>query len=367
MAALYVSDSSPTHNSPMLSLAIIFLLILIFIIIILVLYLVYWVPGPGLVTNCGSNADCGINRICSANVCVEIICSSDLDCEEGLCINSYCSASRCRIGNDCPTGTACTTSNQCISIGDKCQTNQDCRELSCMNGTCVQCLSDSNCPIGQGCFNQICRYPYDNETSSGSITYFSPARNNNNIIAPPGYLCTSVSCGAGLNNEDPIYCNGDTLCPSSCPFCVNSVCRCTIGANSEECASNSDCQSNICSNNLCVPGECSLNYNGNTGLGSCHVSKPYCVNGTCSTTSLGAICGSSNLPYDLCNNPPGGAGPTGITPNGMGFFCVNGFCSTHPGQLNNLCTVGSCQPGGILQCVETHPSTFTIPQLRCLT
>jgi hypothetical protein len=210
------------------------------------------------------------------------------------------------------------------------------------------------------------------------ITYSSPAQTSGVITAPPAYFCPNSICGTGNNNEDPIPCSGGTglasLCPSSCPYCVNSNCRCTSGQNYEECRSNGDCESGNCSDTsygkICVPigGECLHNYNGTGGVNVCPVSKPYCVNGTCSKVSLGAICGVTGLPDDLCNNPLslGVVGQTGITPDGMGFFCVNGICQESPGQLNDLCTSGSC---GFIEnnayvCTEVTPPSIT--QRRCL-
>jgi hypothetical protein len=115
-------------------------------------------------------------------------------------------------------------------------------------------------------------------------------------------------------------------------------------------------------------GECLFNSTITGCTGCCPSSKPYCVNGTCSTVSLGAVCGSTGLPFDLCNNPQslGAVGPTGITPNGMGFFCVNGTCQENPGNLNDQCTPGSCGfiESGILIC--TPVTTPSIPEMRCL-
>jgi hypothetical protein len=59
-------------------------------------------------------------------------------------------------------------------------------------------------------------------------------------------------------------------------------------------------------------------------------------------------------------------GTTGVTPEGMGFFCVNGTCQQSPGGLNDMCTTGSCGfiSNGIFVC--TSVSTPSIPEMRCL-
>lgn len=329
----------------------------------------FWKPKPSSIT-CDTNTNCGINQICKAGYCIEQLCTTNTDCDgNGLCINSYCTTFNCLNGNNCPTGTACVQGS-CIKTGNSCLSNNDCHGLSCMNQICVQCLSDQNCSIGQGCFDQSCRYPYDNETRPNTITYASSAQNNGNITAPSGYFCSATICGTGINSTDPIVCGEIGLCPSSCPFCINSVCRCIPGQNLEPCSTNSDCISGICSHNICIPsgGDCSANYNPTGGTEVCSISKPYCVNGICSTTSLGAICGATGMPFDLCNNPQslGVVGQTGIVQNGFGMFCINGTCQLNPGHLNDQCTIGSCHyiENGILTCIPVQ--TPSILEQRCL-
>ena len=361
---------TPIRTNTNSTITIIFLIFTVIMILIIVFYFLFWKPKfPA--TSCQITTNCSVGQICQAGVCVEKLCSSDLDCDgNGLCINSFCTAFNCQSGNSCPTGTACTN-GQCIRTGTACQSNNDCLELTCLNQMCVQCLSTTNCPIGQGCFGQSCRYPYIGETGANLINYPSSAQNNGNIAAPPGYFCSGNICGTGPTSQSPINCSGTgTLCPSTCPYCINSVCRCTVGQLTEQCRSGGDCISGLCVNNICVPvgGECTLNSNGTGCTGCCPISRPYCVNGTCSTVSLGAPCGTTGVPPDLCSNPNslGVVGPTGISQNGMGFFCVNGTCQTDPGELNELCTPGSCGfiQNGALVCVPIV--TPTIPEMRCL-
>lgn len=370
-------------------LALIFFIIGVSILILLIVYFVYWRPIPQS-PSCSTNNDCGIGQICQLGSCVEILCSSNNDCTTNQsCINSYCTALSCETGNDCPTGSACVftgfqnitpigSSNSsigsCINVGTSCSSNADCFNLSCMNQICVQCLSNTDCPTGQGCFNQACRYPYDGETGPNVINYFSPAQNNGNISAPPGYFCLATNCGTGTNSQNPITCNSSTVCPTTCPYCVNGNCRCTQGQIFENCQHGSDCLSGICSTTdsgtICAPngGECSFNFNGTGCQGCCSISNPYCVNGKCSNSSLGAMCGSTGLPADMCYNPLslGAVGTTAMSPNNMGPFCVNGFCQQTPGVLNELCSDNSCVfiEGKVLTC--TSVSTPSITQMRCL-
>lgn len=365
------------HDRLAFSISIIFLILTAAMLIILVFYFLYWRPSIPA-TSCTSNLNCSVGQICQLGSCVEQTCSTDSNCNNNeICINSYCHALTCLIGNDCPTGTACI-SGSCVAVGSPCSSNSDCFELTCKNGFCVQCNQSSDCETGQGCFNSsVCRYPYDGETGAAMITYISPAQNAGNITAPPAYFCPTSSCGTGPNNINPITCTGGTGnndCPTNCPFCVNGVCRCTSGEIYETCSRNNDCTSGLChrGDKICIPsgGQCAYNFNNNEEPCElcCTVGFPYCVNGVCSKISMGAMCGSTGLPEDMCSTPQslGGVGPTGITPNGMGFFCVNGTCQQNPGTLNQQCTTNSCQfiSDGVLNCVPVQ--TPSIPQMRCL-
>lgn len=327
------------------TLAIIFLIVALAMIVTIVCYYIYW--KPVLITQlCNTNTECGVNQECLANSCVEQVCTADSNCNNGVCIGSFCYALSCMSGNDCPTGSACLNGN-CVKQGNKCTSNFDCfRGSSCQNGVCAQCLANSGCPTGQGCFNMACRFPYAGETGNGLINFVSPAQVRGDITAPPGYFCTLGNCAVTGTNV-AIGCSANTLCPLSCPFCVNDVCRCTAGALYESCIHNTDCASGVCMNGICVfrGGQCAYNYNGTGCTGCCHVSAPYCVNGICSPVSNGAICGSTGLPVNMCRDPTslGAIGSLEDEPNGMGFFCVNGRCQTDPGQYNQLCVQGSCE------------------------
>jgi len=350
--------------------SIIFLFVSLIMGFIIIIYLLFWKPTPSSPL-CQSNTDCSLQQSCDFGICVEINCSSDSDCpNNNICINHYCYSPHCTFGNDCPIGTACL-SNTCVPIGSPCSSNSNCHQLSCFNNVCIQCISNSDCPSGQGCFNNSCRYPYIHETSPDMLTFSSPAQENGNISAPPAYFCQSSSCGTGPFLH-PISCDSNTSCPSNCQYCVNGSCRCTPGELYEICSSNTDCISGLCSHtslgSLCVPigGECAFNYNGSDCDGCCNRINPYCINGKCSNLSLGAICGSPDLPPDMCNNPLslGAVGNTGISNDGMGFFCVNGSCQSTPGLFNDLCSGNSC--------THIHDTSFTCintisNQMRCLT
>lgn len=342
------------------------------LLILLILFVTIWQPSPsGL--SCQTNLDCPINYTCDRNVCLPLTCSSNQNCEVGICIPPYCYANRCSIGNDCPNNNSCIN-GICIPPGNICTTNTDCQTFSCLNGQCVQCQVNSDCPVGQGCFEHSCRYPYSGETGTNLIFYPSKAQENGNISAPPGYFCSRTTCGTGPNGINPISCSSSSDCNSTCPYCIDSVCRCTAGKLYESCTNNSDCLSGKCSitylGTVCVPpgDECSFNFQPLGCNGCCPTSShPYCVDGICSDSSQGAPCGYTGAPSNLCSNPTAliGTGTTGISPDGMGFFCVNGTCQDTPASLNEQCTTGSCEQLEIGAFVCAPEMTPTILQHRC--
>jgi hypothetical protein len=235
-----------------------------------------------------------------------------------------------------------------------CGQNSDCGPLSCRKGICVQCTQNSDCNPGSICINNVCSYGEPSAIPPGNqILYLSNANFNGNISAPSGYYCGSDLCGQSDQPQTPYICGISGTCPETCPYCVSSVCRCVPGDLYESCYQNSDCASDLCRDTergrICVQDdECAFNYNENGGQGTCtNPHKPYCVNGICSATSSGALCGSSSDPPDLCANPFSLTHPHELispnTPDGMGFFCVNGHCQMQAGTLNDLCSGNSCQ------------------------
>lgn len=340
-----------------LYLALGFLILGLIMIFFIVLYIIFWAPK---LTNppCTTDANCQLSETCVNNFCSEIVCTADDDF--GVCLNSYWYPKTCLTSTDCPDQSACL-SGFCTEIKTACTTNNDCHSsLTCMNNLCVECNSNTDCPIGTSCQNNICKYGDSSEmVDDTELLYLSNAQFNGNISAPYGYYCSTASCG------DLQTCSDQTSCPQSCPYCVNSVCRCVIGTLYESCSTNLDCQSGLCSETsqgrICVPsaGQCAFNYNKTGSTGSCpYPSAPYCINGICSAISEGALCGAHGDPENLCSNPEVLTGhrfsDSGLNPDGMGFFCVNGRCQMTPGPLNSLCTMNSCAfiDSGALVCSD---------------
>lgn len=283
---------------------------------------------------CSTNQNCSPSQICSDGHCLEVTCSTSTQCPNGICVDGYCWNSVCQTGNDCDSGSACVN-GYCIAVGMACESNSNCPAgIECRNGICAQCQVDTDCGIGEGCFTGGCRYPYPGETGTGMLMFPSDSSNRGNVTAPPGYFCPQSNCGlTGIGG--PIGCTGSSSCPSSCSFCIDNVCRCTAGELYEPCTQNRDCLSGVCGSSIygqvCIPvgGQCAFNYSLTGGTGFCPSSlEPYCVDGRCSSNSLGALCGSDRDSSNLCS--------TG------GYFCVNGRCRDSVGTLNQQCSGNAC-------------------------
>lgn len=340
--------------------SLIFLFLSLLSLIFIILYLTFWRPT---LQNpiCLSTPDCPSGSSCINGYCSEIQCQNNNDCHDllkqpAICMNSYCYSYACINSNDCSSDSACIN-GQCLTIGNSCSRNSDCGSMICHNGSCVQCTQNDDCESGSICINNICKYgDISNITPGNQILYLSNANFNGNISAPSGYYCGVDICGQPDQPQTPhnCGCTSDPECPTTCPYCINSVCRCIQGELYESCNQNNDCISGLCADTekgrICVQkgGECAFNYNEKGGQGTCtNPHLPYCVDGICSATSNGAFCGASSDPPDLCSNPSKLINSKTLipptTPDGMGFFCVNGRCQSEPGTLNNLCSANSCQ------------------------
>jgi hypothetical protein len=331
-----------------ITIAFIFLFITLALLITGIIY--YFFGRRQVVTqSCNTTRDCPVDQICSRNVCIRQACTSDTDCS-GICHQGFCLPLSCTISNDCPPSATCLN-NVCVNIDTPCTSASDCRTgLTCRDNKCIQCTD--SCPTGLGCFDHVCRYPTEEDLFPPTVLFYdSPAIDRGNVVAPPGYYCEVSVCGVTGSNA-PLPCSASTECPSTCPFCVNGVCRCTAGELYENCINANDCLTKQCRpssfGNICFPvgASCAFNYDGSGATGTCPIGSPYCVNGLCRETSAGAYCAGTN-PHDVCTNPNAlklflplepVTDPLALAPSsGMKFFCVNGICQEDPGSLNDLC------------------------------
>jgi Cys-rich repeat protein len=350
-------------DAPAFGIALFLLVAIVLIIIAIFVYMLVWKPSQPA-PSCSSNLNCGNGQVCSNGACTEIICSSNNDCGgNGNCVNSYCLYNSCTNGQECAQDEACVN-GQCTKINQSCNSSSDCKVKFCSNNQCVQCLQNSDCPTGQGCLSGACRFPTP-ETVAPTGSVVIPVVAPGNLLAPSAVMCNSAACG-----QTPTPCSADQPCPSGCGFCASGFCKCTPGQLYESCVSNNDCASGVCSASLkiCIGshGQCARNYDGTdpNNPNNCTINSPYCVDGLCTASSLGAPCAfgpGMSTPADICRNPGALGSNLKATADSAGYNCVNGFCQQEAGLLNQQCTSGSCEvfSSNNLVCVNTTG------QLRC--
>jgi hypothetical protein len=165
---------------------------------------------------------CGFYKdaVCPNSTCATV-CTTDADCDA----NAWCSAGAC-VARYAP-GTACTSSNQCLS-GTTCGGSNP---SYCPGGfTCGTsakvCCSGERCCSGAN-LGTVCGQYFTCDTAStcsgtGHVATCSSNNCNFTTLTTPvdDRACGSsytATCGGGFNN---VACNGDydqsAICPTSC-------------------------------------------------------------------------------------------------------------------------------------------------------
>ena len=106
--------------------------------------------------SCQYHGDCDTGLSCQGNVCIPGVYSITPSAKQ-------CVAIQCQTPSDCPGcagGAQCQyvcTNNQCIPQ-TTCQQDFNCNPPTshCNNGTCVECVTAIDCPIGDSCSNGVC-------------------------------------------------------------------------------------------------------------------------------------------------------------------------------------------------------------------
>lgn len=288
---------------------------------------------------CATDADCEADEFCNAGICQNDVssptspnsetCSSNNDCSVGLfCDLSSGTCVDCLVDEHCDLGEMCRANNTCgdasICTGDAdCQTGLVC-ELS--SGACVQCTADSHCETGSTCQLGSC---VETGNSGG------PTCSVQSDCDAMGYIC-DLSAGQCVPCSNDIQCGDDRVCNAGicvadnttsggCQFtsecnglaCVNGVCG--------NCAYDFQCWDSVSTDMICEAGgcqasECSTAYECAPSLG--------CWSGRCGACMYDSECRSG----EVCSS---GVCETPVTPE-----CIsNTDCST--GQV---CAGGSCGP-----------------------
>ena len=367
---------------PVSDYTILYVIIVVIIAIFLAWIFIWFLTAPPVVV-CLNNNQCLYNQACNSGVCQQLPCSSTNECPGSqICVpstlvpsadlnpvpgNGFCQLMNCTNSSQCASNEVCSSSGVCVPFGGSCQSNRDCNNVSliCISGTCQQCSSRNVCRNNEICDNGQCKscsssnsqpviipcnghLESSSSTSSSSSTPSSGSSStssSSSTICPINQVCVADGgcCpGSGAASSQVAcgrVCSTSTDCQgSACSYCVNQTCTCRKGQAMERCVNNNDCASGNCLLNtpqgdICAPtltSTCLFSHgDGMTSNqnGVCPASTPFCVSGTCSTSSTGGECRSSRE----CGN---------------GQYCVNFRCSPTGGLPGQVCTGnGDCLSG----------------------
>lgn len=149
-------------------------------------------------------------------------CTTDDDCDTGICCAGFCRDIECCIDDDdpnarCPEGTSCFE-GVCDPIDEPgaCSTDADCDTGICCAGFCrdIECCIDDDdpnarCPEGTSCFEGVC----DPVTEPGACA--SDDECGDDEICCAGF-CRAIECC--IDDEDP-----NARCPEG-TSCFEGVC-----------------------------------------------------------------------------------------------------------------------------------------------
>ena len=293
---------------------------------------------------CGSNADCAGNA--NGSVCNTFptsndyglcVCETPADCGPGQACGDGTCGSFCKTDGDCPAGYFCDPGNLCrprCDDGHSCAGPDPACDLANTLGRnglssagsapgvvwCVECLGASDCPVGEGCFDDFCV----------TCSHDSDCRPNEACILVANSHVCQPRCDAGACPGGEVC---DTLNLSSnganiCYQCVTAAdCPDARGCNglTHLCGS---CEGDFTFYD-CLPGDlCSTYWTQGTGtclqscdLKSCPASEPICgvlpslttlhkycfsclQDSDCTSLGAGAWCDVSINRTFTCQPPP---------------------------------------------------------------
>src|SRR5262245_25518516 len=208
--------------------------------------------GPNTVTVFDPVGSC-MNGICSYP-------SMGALCPKG-CVNGKCVA--CAVQADCPAGQWCNNAT-CVPCGD----DQHCGP-SCLNCTqtgqfcnaastaCIACVIDSQCGAGQYCNAgtcAACNTPQHCGAGCVACSGTTPACNGSACVCSGGSCGPYNQCTGGVCAE----CSTDASCGMNCTACAAPTPRCLdqgMTSACVQCLTNADCMApTVCTNHACVAG-----------------------------------------------------------------------------------------------------------------
>jgi hypothetical protein len=253
-------------------------------------------------------------------------------CPPDECINGYCTPPE----------------EECVQLGDSCETDNDCCEGTCTSGVCSE---EEEC-VETG---EMCGLVQDPSvvTHVSMIDYgecCEPLECTNNFCSPPEEECQDYGQMCGLVQDPNVVTHVSMVDYGDCcdPYiCTNGVC----GSGAQPCIQvGLSClpESDCCGDASCVDGFCAnpcAGPNDRCVSGQIECCEGFCVSGQCEDCKPGGYtCDSSS---DCCE----------------GYECSNGRCSKistcneadeHCDSTEDCCEGLSCSPNEV--CVECAPA-----------
>lgn len=275
------------------------------------------VGGRCVQTNCTADNQCPVGSICQSGQCSIATCKQSSDCpNSSYCVSGLCQSNSCVNSNQCNNGGC--EQNICYQLEIPCSNNNDCfgGALICNGGVCQGNIAPSFCPQGWIGYQGFC-YPITSDS-----------------LCPTNYRAVAGTC---CPDEAPCgnVCSSNSDCGGACSNCLDGICRCLKAAVPETfpnypfatCYDNSNCSSNRCLNNYCVPSTytCTQNLDCNP------FGNSFCVQGLCSLSQEGSFC-LTEADVKSCHS--------------SGRSCVNSICRVARGTLGEQCSSAlDCQSG----------------------
>ena len=316
---------------------------------------------------CLSTADCGgnPNKSCVGNACVynQGTCGQNSDCASTptlpVCDTTQSMCVGCLTNADCPNGQDCTPLEVCQTPAPAtCSSDADCRadggtgatpHCDTSSGTCVQCLTTAQCPVGDACEAEVC------ETMAPCQADFDcvfPGLTHCDTSTEICVQCTDPSqCLSGQNcvNDACTVCTSDTDCTTSAigPHCDTTTGGCAVCTESSECPGNQVCTADTCcvaGGQCCSDADCANNINGDS---YCLVSTGMCVQCRVSSQCVfGLFCQHNVCGQFMCQGDSdcvgNSAGGVCDTSNGQCVQCTSTETSACTGGL--VCQANVCSP-----------------------
>jgi hypothetical protein len=210
--------------------------------------------------NCMAASDCASTK-CNSGKCISCGDSiqngdeSDVDCG-GTCPTKCADGKTCIAPTDCSSGKC--AGGKCVSCTDQLK-NGDETDKDC-GGSCPKCDQGKACGSGNDCTTTFCAEGVCCGSGCGGtcLSCNLPGKVGACTVVPSG-VNDPGTCGGGMLCDGGGTCSpngGKKAIGSTCANdgeCFNNTCQgvCKLKVN-DPCASNSDCVTFLCTNNVCA-------------------------------------------------------------------------------------------------------------------